>query len=1104
MQTHSFVKRSFSILICIIFTLTLVSSVYAALPTPSDTLSGSTQPAAFQNVEYKLLQQDNIVQIDTSEILSRVKTGAQVASLETDSGLTPREIISETGYIQESVLRQYSGRVKPGTIMVDVKNKTALKVAALSDSNVKDPAFAGYTTLVNAAPYEVLEDFRIPFQTVTLNRANITHYCEGMQESLVDTSADSGKTYIMSASTTGDEYSGAALDKLKPLHLKDPFLEFKFDKKKLTGYTPSGGKVEVVLSGYLGLDKLQIDGEYTGSSGYEFYLRTGEEIYLKAVVTANVHEEIRIPILGVDIDAKVARVTGGLFLIVGLDGQFTLQTEVRQWLMIDKAGVHGGTFFYVPTSFKPLFVLGDTGVDGDASFNGAVNGYIRAGPLLELQLFGFDCAGAGALFGGGAECTVNGGYIDADVYGTVNIYAKLMGHGLNLLNWKPVLFHKRQVDTEGYIVSFKEACAYRKTVWARIEYDYGMNGGILPYANSPFQLKVVDSGGKVKLLSSSALLTDSSGNFVLNGIDLAMNDKVYVVLPSKVIPGKMITSDFINPSFPFDKVVIERADYFNDFVEGYVPTTRVKNWNTDKYEEINYTGDVVVTVKNGTATSTYNVKTDKYGRFKVENKPALRLLPPVVINVRPESLISAKISFGGFPSYSTPVTPTVNFAGNRLPTATARSSYDEGDKRLELLSENETFVVYNLNGTKILTGTGSYNTIYKVYPIDNIINPDTGFPAFPIMTAGTRQAAIKLFPFKASKLDDAGASFVINNFNTKWAWAPFPTRTVTVMDPTGRPAGTKTVIDKPLLPSFSTLLPNLTLPSSSAVDADKPQNTVDFRYDSWYKYPESQDNVGEASNFLTVGAMRRYGEIQVNYEGAVITIKDPSDADKKPRGKRPTYKDETGISMDRYLSRMFWATVSPNPEQGLQSVSIRNLSSLPAWSSKAASSMVSKGYMDLGANEMFKSGNVTRAECAAYLAKTFGLESQVGRGMFTDIEPMNPYLPEINAAVGAGLISGYNTTTFGASDKVSREQMAAIVMRGLKAKAGSNLSIPAASKQFSDAAKISSWAGSAVSEISTLGIMNGYPDGTFKPKGMITFNEMAVMINNLNNYLMKY
>lgn len=51
------------------------------------------------------------------------------------------------------------------------------------------------------------------------------------------------------------------------------------------------------------------------------------------------------------------------------------------------------------------------------------------------------------------------------------------------------------------------------------------------------------------------------------------------------------------------------------------------------------------------------------------------------------------------------------------------------------------------------------------------------------------------------------------------------------------------------------------------------------------------------------------------------------------------------LNFDRYLSRMFWSTVSPMPDQGITE-KVSNFSSLPAWSSSAAQTMLSKGVMD--------------------------------------------------------------------------------------------------------------------------------------------------------------
>ena len=166
--------------------------------------------------------------------------------------------------------------------------------------------------------------------------------------------------------------------------------------------------------------------------------------------------------------------------------------------------------------------------------------------------------------------------------------------------------------------------------------------------------------------------------------------------------------------------------------------------------------------------------------------------------------------------------------------------------------------------------------------------------------------------------------------------------------------------------------------------------------------------------------------------------------------------------------------------------------------------MIGKNIMDLDENGTFKSGYATRGECAAYIAQAFGLEAKVGKSKFIDIPPMHPYLPQINAAVEAGLISGYSDTQFGTFDSISREQMASIIMRGMKSKYGSKLSITGSAIQFKDMGSINSWAKQSVNEISSLGIMKGNADGSFNPKGKVTFNEIAVILSNLDTYMQQH
>ncbi|MBP1762333.1 MAG: hypothetical protein H6Q64_1875 [Firmicutes bacterium] len=1147
MKKNPIQRRLLPLILCLIFMISnFAAPAYALDVSPVKLLNinyfGGEAPAAFKNVQYSILNQSNIVKLDSTNLTPKIRTGGQVAQLEDAVELTPQEIIQETGYIQEAELKKYTSEVKPGTIFVDEKNKLAFKVNGIADENTANQAFKGYTSIVKAEPYEVLADFKIPQQEVKLTRGNITHFGEGMKECLV-TGDQPQKTYVMSQTADQDEYSGKNLDEIQAQHLTDPILEFKFPNRKFTAYTRSGGTVEVTLSGYLGIDNISVNGHYSCKSGYEFYLKTGEEMYLKAVTTAQMNEEVCIPIIALGVDAKVADVKGGLYLIVGLDGQFTLVTEARQWLMIDKFGIGGGTFLYVPTSFHPLFKLGDHGLNGDASFNGAVNGHIMAGPMLELEIFGFDAAGAGALFGGGASCVVQDGYIQADIYGIAKIYAKLMGHGINILNWTPTLFQKRQLDTDGFIISIKEADAYRGVIWGNIKFDHGSEGGVLPYANAPFGLLITDASGNVTYDIAPNLLTDAGGNFYLSKPKVEMNDKdlIYIRVPSQYTQGKIIQSKPITPSFPFNKLIIEKIDYFNDTVEGHVPSVFLWDPATKQTNEFIYDGLVDITLNTAGSTKTYSVPTDPEGRF---------VLAPTIekpLNVLPTTMGLAQTHYHNFVANSnSDVKPSVDFTGRRIAIRTGERNYYENGQLINEVTENETFIVYNLGGEKKLTGDGIYNSIYRLLNIDNVINPDTGYPIFDEASVEEKQVPITLKPYAGVMTSDGvlsgGASKVVNNFVTRFAWAKpdspersttlrilsltspstdstsptnntttTPTRTIRQPSSTGTSGGTSTSSGSPTHGDTATGTDTATDSGSSSgsgrtsasqiiLPEEDPQNTVDYQYNSWHKAPEATSDTAIDTGYTTAGAIRRVGELTFSYEGAEFTIKDPGDEVKRGQGRKVLYQSTDMLNFDRYLNRMFWSTVSPTPDQGIKE-KVSNFASIPAWSSSAAQTMLSKGIMDLGANAAFKSGNVTRGECAAFLTKSFQLTPDIGKSTFRDMPPMYPYMPEINAAVTAGLINGYSDTAFGAFDLVSREQMAVIVMRGMRSRYGSQLSIAGTSRQFTDSGAISEWARQSVSELSALGIMNGNPDGTFNPKGAITFNEMAVLLNNLDNFL---
>lgn len=157
------------------------------------------------------------------------------------------------------------------------------------------------------------------------------------------------------------------------------------------------------------------------------------------------------------------------------------------------------------------------------------------------------------------------------------------------------------------------------------------------------------------------------------------------------------------------------------------------------------------------------------------------------------------------------------------------------------------------------------------------------------------------------------------------------------------------------------------------------------------------------------------------------------------------------------------------------------------WAEKYIDKLVAQGAITGYPNGTFKPDNqITRAEFATVLVRAFKLQHQSGK-VFADTADhwAKDY---IATAAANGIVGGYNTTTFGPDDLITREQMAAMIVRAAKLQATSN------AKSFTDSEQISSWAKSAADAASSNNIINGYPDNTFRPKNNATRAEAATVI----------
>lgn len=149
---------------------------------------------------------------------------------------------------------------------------------------------------------------------------------------------------------------------------------------------------------------------------------------------------------------------------------------------------------------------------------------------------------------------------------------------------------------------------------------------------------------------------------------------------------------------------------------------------------------------------------------------------------------------------------------------------------------------------------------------------------------------------------------------------------------------------------------------------------------------------------------------------------------------------------------------------------------------------VLKGYED----GTFKpSEKVTRGELAAILVRVFGLLDTTSATKYTDVEDAKWYAKDIAKVSSAGIMNDYEDGTFKPEQEATREEAAYAIAKAYKVVAkDTNLT-------FKDQADISDWAEGEIASLVAGGYLNGNPDGTFKPQASLTRAEAVTMVDKI-------
>ena len=145
--------------------------------------------------------------------------------------------------------------------------------------------------------------------------------------------------------------------------------------------------------------------------------------------------------------------------------------------------------------------------------------------------------------------------------------------------------------------------------------------------------------------------------------------------------------------------------------------------------------------------------------------------------------------------------------------------------------------------------------------------------------------------------------------------------------------------------------------------------------------------------------------------------------------------------------------------------------------------------------------SITRAEFAAIAVRALGLKKGSTESAFVDVAISDWFNGYIVKATEYGLITGYDSKSYGPNDTITREQAMTLIARAMKL---TGLSVSLTDSEVStlfasykDSSAVSDYAKASVATCIKAGLVTGTSTTTISPKAYVTRAEVAVMVQRL-------
>jgi len=173
------------------------------------------------------------------------------------------------------------------------------------------------------------------------------------------------------------------------------------------------------------------------------------------------------------------------------------------------------------------------------------------------------------------------------------------------------------------------------------------------------------------------------------------------------------------------------------------------------------------------------------------------------------------------------------------------------------------------------------------------------------------------------------------------------------------------------------------------------------------------------------------------------------------------------------------------------------------WYADAVAYVTEKGLMDGVSDGVFApEGDMTRAMFVTVMSRIAKAEVDNDVTVFDDVPAGEWYTGAVTWAARVGITNGVSDTEFAPNNNITRQDMCTILARFANVMDYKLPQNQAAS--FADAGSIARYARAAVSTCAEAGLINGFEDGTFRPRAATTRAQIAAVVMRMDVALNGY